>query len=172
MEIMEIHVDSSGFLSWCDAAGASRKVRCAVGLGGINHKKTEGDAITPIGRFPLRSVMVRADRVSSVPTALPVTVITKTDGWCDDPSAADYNKRIALPHPANHEVLWRADAVYDVIVEVGYNDDPVKAGAGSAIFIHVARPDYAPTQGCVALALDDLLDLLKDCKADSALVID
>ena len=168
---MEIHVDSSGFLSWEDATGASRKVRCALGPGGINHKKTEGDAITPIGRFPLRSVMVRADRVPLVPTALPVTLITKTDGWCDDPTAADYNKRIALPHPASHEALWREDAVYDVIVEVGYNDDPIKAGEGSAIFIHVARPDYAPTQGCVALTLDDLLDLLKDCHEDSTLVI-
>ena len=168
---MEIHVDSSGFLSWGDTAGVSRKVRCALGLGGINHKKTEGDAITPVGRFPLRSVMVRVDRVSLLQTALPVTVITKTDGWCDDSTAADYNKRIALPHPANHEALWREDAIYDVIVEVGYNDSPIKAGEGSAIFIHVARPDYAPTQGCVALALKDLLDLLKDCNEDSALII-
>lgn len=168
---MDILVEPPGFLSWTDAAGAPRRARCALGLGGVGDKKAEGDAITPAGRFPLRGVMVRTDRLAAVQTALPASPIGRADGWCDDPASADYNRRVTLPHPARHEELWRDDAIYDLIVEVGYNDDPVIAGRGSAIFIHVARPNFEPTQGCVALGLDDLLGLLKACDRDSVLVI-
>lgn len=169
---MDIVVDSTGFLTWSDANGAPRKVRCALGPGGIGDKTGEGDGVTPIGRFPLRKVMLRAERISALQTALPVSILSKTDAWCDDPASPDYNRSVNLPHPASHEELWRDDAVYDVIVEVGYNDDPVEVGKGSAIFIHVARPDYGPTQGCVALKLDDLLELLKVCDGDSWLVVE
>jgi len=67
---------------------------------------------------------------------------------------------VILPYPAGHERLWREDHVYDLIVALGYNDDPILPGRGSAIFLHVARPDYSPTEGCVACARDDLLALL------------
>jgi L,D-peptidoglycan transpeptidase YkuD (ErfK/YbiS/YcfS/YnhG family) len=168
---MDIVVDNAGFLSWTDATGAPQKVRCALGRGGIGDKSAEADAVTPTGRFALRKVRIRSDRVSGLQTMLPVSTIGKTDGWCDDPASGDYNRLIALPHPASHEELWRDDALYDVVIEVGFNDDPVEPGKGSAIFIHVARPDYGPTQGCVALKLDDLLDLLKVCDGDSWLVV-
>ena len=169
---MEILVDSHGFASWTDAAGTPHKARCALGRSGIGDKISEGDGHTPIGRFPLRRVMVRGDRVPAVHTALPVSQLSKADGWCDDPASADYNKPVTLPHPARHEELWRDDAVYDVIVEIGCNDDPVVAGKGSAIFMHVAKPGYTPTEGCVALALKDLLALLTACGPDRVLVVD
>lgn len=168
---MDILVDSSGFLSWTDGAGAPRRVRCALGRGGIGDHKTEGDGVTPVGRFPVRSVMVRNDRIATPQTPLPVSTISQADGWCDDPASADYNKRITLPHPGRHEELWRDDGVYDVVIEVGYNDDPIKAGKGSAIFIHLARANYEPTQGCIALRLEDLLDLLKSCDPEAMLVV-
>lgn len=168
---MDIFVDSRGVLAWTDPDGVSRQAHCALGRGGIAEKAGEGDGVTPIGRFPLRSVMVRTDRVALPETLLPVLKISENDGWCDDPASPDYNKRIGLPHAAGHEKLWRDDALYDVIVEVGYNDDPVEAGRGSAIFVHVARADFGPTEGCVALALDDLLELLKACDAETRLVI-
>jgi L,D-peptidoglycan transpeptidase YkuD (ErfK/YbiS/YcfS/YnhG family) len=82
------------------------------------------------------------------------------DGWCDDPTHRDYNHQIRLPHPARHERLWREDALYDVVGVLGWNDAPVERGRGSAIFLHLARPDYGPTEGCVALAPRDLSELL------------
>ncbi len=168
---MDIHVDCTGKLTWTDADNATHQVRCALGRGGIGLKGGEGDGVTPVGRFALRGIMVRTDRLAIPETALGSSSIGKNDGWCDDPASPDYNKRVKLPHSASHEELWRDDALYDVIVEVGYNDDPVEPGKGSAIFIHVARPGYEPTEGCVALKLDDLLALLKTCDRESRLII-
>lgn len=136
-------------------------VPCALGRGGVRVDKREGDGATPIGTFPLRQLWYRADRLDTPATGLSRRIIGRDDGWCDDPEAAEYNRPINLPHPARHERLWREDALYDLIVELGYNDDPVVSGVGSAIFLHVARPGYGPTEGCVALLKDDLLRLLK-----------
>ncbi|GAN78390.1 hypothetical protein Asru_0808_02 [Acidisphaera rubrifaciens HS-AP3] len=91
---------------------------------------------------------------------MPVEPIAPTDGWCDDPRDAAYNTPVTLPYDASHEALWRADALYDVIGVLGWNDAPVERGRGSAIFLHVARPDYAPTEGCVALAAEDVRAVL------------
>lgn len=113
--------------------------------------------------------MYRPDRVEAPETGLPVRCIFENDGWCDDPAHDDYNRLIARPHPASHEALWRDDHVYDVIVEVGYNDDPPIPGRGSAIFMHVERDGYTPTEGCVALALDDLLGILRICDTTTVL---
>ena len=168
---MEIYVESPGFVTWTGTDGQEHRARCALGRGGVGGKTGEGDGVTPVGQYPLRSVMIRSDRVAMPQTALPVSMIMKNDGWCDDPASPDYNKRVALPHAASHEELWRDDRLYDVIVEVGYNDDPVEAGRGSAIFMHTSRPDYMPTEGCIALELNDLLELLKPCNGDTLLVI-
>jgi len=92
-------------------------------------------------------------------------------GWCDDPMDVEYNRQVRLPFHARHEKLWREDHVYDLIVELGFNDDPVITGRGSAIFLHVAKPDYSPTEGCVACALGDLLALLKAARPGDALRI-
>ena len=136
--------------------------RAAIGRGGVraDRDKQEGDGATPAGPLPLRRVLYRADRVAIPRTALPREPIADSDGWCDDPGHADYNRMVRLPHPARCEALWRADAVYDIVGVLGWNDMPVARGRGSAIFLHVARPDYAPTAGCVALAEPDLRAVL------------
>jgi L,D-peptidoglycan transpeptidase YkuD (ErfK/YbiS/YcfS/YnhG family) len=134
--------------------------RAALGRGGRSAHKQEGDGATPLGVLPLRRVLYRADRVRRPKCRLPVMPLAPHDGWCDDEAHADYNRMVRLPHPARHEALWRDDEVYDVIGVLGWNDDPVMPGHGSAIFLHVARPDYAPTEGCVGLALPDLLAAL------------
>jgi len=145
--------------------------RCALGRGGIRDDKREGDGATPVGCFTLRRVLYRPDRVAPPETTLPITPIDPTDGWCDDPSDPAYNQPVHLPHPASHEEMWRADGLYDVVVVIGHNDDPAVPGMGSAVFMHVAKPDYEPTAGCVALALPDLLALLKDCSPGDRLCI-
>jgi L,D-peptidoglycan transpeptidase YkuD (ErfK/YbiS/YcfS/YnhG family) len=136
--------------------------RCALGRGGVRRaeEKREGDGATPAGLLPLRRLLFRADRLAPPVCAVPKEPLAPEDGWCDDPTHADYNRQVRLPHPARHEELWRADALYDVIGVLGWNDAPVQRGRGSAIFLHLARPDFAPTEGCVALAQSDLLRLL------------
>lgn len=125
--------------------------RCALGRGGVRVEKQEGDGATPAGLLPLRRILYRADRVAPPACRAPVEPIAPTDGWCDDPAHPDYNRQIRLPHPARHEELWREDALYDIIGVLGWNDAPVVRGRGSAIFLHLARPDLAPTEGCIAL---------------------
>jgi L,D-peptidoglycan transpeptidase YkuD (ErfK/YbiS/YcfS/YnhG family) len=105
-------------------------------------------------------VLYRADRGRAPSCAVPVEPLAPDDGWCDDPTHADYNRMVRLPHPGRHERLWRDDALYDVIGVLGWNDSPVVRGRGSAIFLHVARPDFAPTDGCIALPADVLRTVL------------
>lgn len=133
---------------------------CAVGRSGIAEKKGEGDGITPIGSWPLRQVYYRPDRLAEPKTLLPVSAMRPEWGWCDDPQDIGYNRLVELPYKARHERLWRDDRLYDLLVVLGYNDMPVVAGRGSAIFLHVARPGYEPTEGCVAFSLPDLQELL------------
>lgn len=142
-----------------------RHIACAIGKGGVRANKREGDGATPTGCFPLRRLLYRADRLPPPRTALPVAPLSEHDGWCDDPDDPHYNQQVRLPYGASHEALWRADHIYDVIVILGYNDDPIVRHHGSAIFLHLARPAYAPTEGCIAVALDDLLKVLES--ADS-----
>lgn len=148
--------------------------RCAVGVGGIvaAAEKREGDGATPAGTWALRECWYRADLVREPRTALPLRHITRDDGWCDDAAHPQYNRHVILPFPARHEKLWRGDHVYDLIVPLGYNDDPVVPGMGSAIFLHVAKPDYAPTEGCVALEAEDLLAVLAGVAQGSAITIE
>ncbi len=151
---------------------ATRSWRCAIGKGGVRHDKREGDGATPIGCWPLRRLFYRPDRETCPETALPRRALQAGDGWCDDPRAAYYNKLISLPDPASHERLWRDDALYDLLVVLGYNDAPAVAGAGSAIFLHVARDDYGPTEGCVALAKQDLRALLETVGPEDRLCVE
>jgi L,D-peptidoglycan transpeptidase YkuD (ErfK/YbiS/YcfS/YnhG family) len=145
--------------------------RAAVGVAGIGEKRREGDGITPIGRWPLRRVYYRADRMAKPATGLPVDAIARDWGWCDAPDDPNYNRRVRLPYPASTERLWREDALYDVIAVAGFNDDPVVAGKGSAIFLHVAAPDYGPTEGCIALALTDALEAIAQLRCGNAVVV-
>ena len=149
-----------------------RQWRCAVGRGGVRNGKREGDGATPAGRFPLRRLLYRPDRLPVPACALPAGPLAPDDGWCDDPADAAYNRPVKLPYGARHERLWRDDRLYDLIVVLGHNDDPVVPGHGSAAFLHVSGPEYPPTDGCVALALRDLLELLAAVSADDRLVVE
>ncbi|MDE3038044.1 MAG: L,D-transpeptidase family protein [Pseudomonadota bacterium] len=151
----------------------AKTCRCAVGKGGFSANKKEGDGCTPLGVYRLRECWYRADRTPKPETGLPLRIIHKNDGWCDDPKSPVYNRHVTLP-PAggvSAERLWHDDHVYDLIVPIGYNDAPAVPGRGSAIFLHVATPDYAPTEGCVALAENDLLALLVHVHTGSSIEI-
>lgn len=152
---MIIDVVGSGWLSY-----GGNRVECALGKGGLSAAKVEGDGATPLGSFPLRRLLYRADRIERPASKLPTAPIEPDAGWCDDPSDPFYNQQVNLPHPGRCETLWRKDTLYDLIVVLGYNDDPVAPGKGSAIFLHVAGPNYATTDGCVALNRADLSALL------------
>ena len=137
---------------------------CAIGPAGIADKVIEGDGITPLGVFALREIFYRADRVTAPHSFLPSHEIAKDDGWCDAPGDENYNRLVKLPYPASAENLWRDDDVYNILVVIGFNDDPVVADKGSAIFLHLAHPDYRPTAGCVALSESDLRAALEQLK--------
>jgi L,D-peptidoglycan transpeptidase YkuD (ErfK/YbiS/YcfS/YnhG family) len=115
--------------------------------------------------------MYRPDRLQAPETGLPLRAIDPSDGWCDDPGDAHYNQLVRLPCDSGHERLWRDDGLYDLLAVIGYNDGPVEAGLGSAIFLHVAQPDYGPTEGCVALALPDLQAVLRISRPGDRIVI-
>lgn len=150
-----------------------RTVRAALGKGGITEAsaKREGDGATPLGRYALRRVLYRADRVDAPRTALPFRPIRPDDGWCDDPGDPAYNRPVRKPYPASHEDMWRDDGLYDIVLVLGHNDDPPVPGAGSAIFLHCKRGDYEPTQGCIALDPSDVLDLLARARPGDTLTI-
>jgi L,D-peptidoglycan transpeptidase YkuD (ErfK/YbiS/YcfS/YnhG family) len=136
------------------------RLRCALGRAGRRALKREGDGATPIGVWPMREVFYRPDRVARPATRLPVSPIRRHDGWCDDPRDRNYNRPVALPYPTGHEVLWRDDHLYDLVVVLGYNDIPRIRGRGSAIFMHLAASGFTPTEGCIALREGDLRELL------------
>ncbi len=134
--------------------------RAAIGSAGIGSKRAEGDGVTPVGAFPIRRVLYRSDRILRPRTILPLAAIERDDGWCDAPLDAAYNRPVKLPYRASAEALWREDHFYDLVVILGFNDAPVVSAAGSAIFLHIARSDFRPTRGCIALAANDLLELV------------
>jgi L,D-peptidoglycan transpeptidase YkuD (ErfK/YbiS/YcfS/YnhG family) len=144
---------------------------CRLGRNGVRVKKQEGDGVTPAGRFNLRYVLYRADRAAAPATALPTTLIERDDGWCDDPADSFYNRTVKLPYPARAENMWRGDNQYDVVVVIGHNDNPVVAGRGSAIFIHIAAENGSPTAGCIALSSADMLEMLKGAGSETTIEI-
>jgi L,D-peptidoglycan transpeptidase YkuD (ErfK/YbiS/YcfS/YnhG family) len=136
------------------------RMPCALGRGGIRQRKREGDGGTPAGRWRLVRVLYRPDRRMRPSTGLPVRTIRANDGWCDAPGDRNYNRAVRLPYPASHENMARDDGLYDLVVVLDHNMRPRRRGAGSAIFMHVARPGYLPTEGCIALKAADLERLL------------
>jgi L,D-peptidoglycan transpeptidase YkuD (ErfK/YbiS/YcfS/YnhG family) len=145
--------------------------RAALGRSGLRALKREGDGGTPLGRFPVRWVLYRADRLARPHTKLPLHAIRDSDGWCDDPSDRNYNRLIRLPSRRSAEGLKRSDALYDLVLVLGYNDRPRVRGRGSAIFVHLARPGFTPTDGCIALARHDLLMLLSQLRRGSVICV-
>lgn len=136
---------------------------CALGRSGVTNGKREGDGASPRGVFRLRGGFYRPDRFPVRPTsALPLRATRPQDGWCDAPRDRRYNRPIRLPSDAaSAERLWRDDGLYDLVIDLDYNRGPIRPGRGSAIFLHVARAGYRPTEGCVALKPADLLRLLR-----------
>jgi L,D-peptidoglycan transpeptidase YkuD (ErfK/YbiS/YcfS/YnhG family) len=161
---MNLVVHQDGSAVWRGA-----RLRCAVGRAGIRRDKREGDGATPAGIFALRRVLYRPDRLARPRTILPVTPIDPADGWCDAPEDAAYNRQVRLPHASSAERLWRDDRLYDLVAVTSHNSEPPVAGLGSAIFVHLARPDFAPTEGCVAFALADLRRVLAGWRPDDRL---
>lgn len=152
----------------------SAYVRCALGRGGLIDAglKREGDGATPVGAWPLRRVLWRADRGPIPETDLPVAPIARDDGWCDAPDDPNYNRIVKHPYAASAERLWRDDHAYDIVIVLGYNDSPVRPAAGSAIFWHIAQPDWRGTEGCVATTEADMRAALRDARRGDALEID
>lgn len=144
---------------------------CALGRSGVTTDKREGDGATPVGRYALRQVFYRADRLDAPTTGLPTTSIKLNDGWCDASDDPTYNQFVQHPYATRAEHLWRDDHRYDLVVALGYNDDPVVPGAGSAIFLHIAADDFRPTEGCIALCEADVLAVLTQCTTDSTIEI-
>lgn len=144
---------------------------CALGRSGISARKREGDGATPRGRFAVTGAYYRPDTAARVHCCLPQQAIRPHDGWCDAPTDRNYNRKVRLPYRASAEHLWRTDGLYDAFLVIDYNLRPRARGRGSAIFLHVARGDYAPTEGCVALAKRDLRLLMSRLPKGAKLLI-
>tara|TARA_B100000963_G_scaffold61888_1_gene49932 strand:+ start:1190 stop:1687 length:498 start_codon:yes stop_codon:yes gene_type:complete len=146
------------------------KVKCAVGKRGIGYKKREGDLTTPVGLFKIKFIFYRKDRVKLL-TKLNKKVIKKNMGWCDDPKSKMYNKLIKLPFNYSHEKLYKKENIYDIILVIDYNMNPVKKNKGSAIFIHIAKKNYKKTEGCIAIKKKEFLKILKVIKPNTKIKI-
>ena len=133
---------------------------CAIGRSGVRRLKREGDGATPAGRHRLLSLAVRRDRLPGPRTANPARALARSDGWCDDPRDGRYNRPIRLPASVGHEEMWRDDHLYDVVGILDWNVRPRIRGRGSAIFMHLCRQGFRPTEGCIALRRGDFLRLL------------
>jgi L,D-peptidoglycan transpeptidase YkuD (ErfK/YbiS/YcfS/YnhG family) len=168
--LRHIHViPSHGHRGWLIAGPLRLPV--ALGRSGIASWKKEGDGGTPRGRLPLRRLWFRADKVPRPETGLPLHATRKDDLWCDAPGDRNYNRPVRAPYPASHEKMWRDDDVYDYVVELGWNDRPRLQGRGSAIFMHLARPGFKPTEGCVALTRRDMQRLLPLLGPETVMVV-
>jgi L,D-peptidoglycan transpeptidase YkuD (ErfK/YbiS/YcfS/YnhG family) len=161
-----IIIKKSGYLEY-----KNLKFRCALGKAGIKKKKKEGDNITPEGTFKIIRVYYRRDKIKNISTLIKKKEIKKKIGWCDDPVSSFYNKEIKLPSKFSHEKLYRKDNLYDLILVLNYNINPIIKNKGSAIFIHIAKKNYKPTAGCIALKKRDLVELLKKIKKNTKIKI-
>jgi L,D-peptidoglycan transpeptidase YkuD (ErfK/YbiS/YcfS/YnhG family) len=146
-------------------------VPCALGRSGIFTRKKEGDGATPAGAFELLHVYYRPDKGLPPQTGLPVEPLTPQSGWCDDPQHHLYNRPVRLPFPASHEKMWREDRLYDIVVVLNCNMFPAVKGKGSAIFFHIARETYTPTEGCVAVSPEHMRLLLAKAGTHARMVI-
>ena len=146
-------------------------IPCSVGKGGIVADKREGDGGTPIGVFPMRLCYFREDRLKLPEIGLQTLPLSPYDGWCDDAAHEEYNQHVKLPFDAGHEKLWRDDHAYDIIIPLGYNDESIEKGKGSAIFFHLMHDDGRPTEGCVAINVADMLALLPQLSSQTEMVV-
>ena len=161
-----IIVKESGHLTF-----KNLKFRCTLGKAGIGKKIREGDSITPRGIFKLVKVFYRADKIKNLQTSLKKIRIKKNMGWCDDSKSKFYNKLIRLPSNFGCEKLYRSDRLYDLVVVLNYNLNPIIKNRGSAIFIHVAKKTFKKTEGCIALNKENLINLLSVIRKNTKIKI-
>jgi len=154
---------------WLTADGWT--VPVALGHGGILANKREGDGGTPMGTFHPRRLWWRADRHRRPRTLLPASPIRPEDGWCEDPRDRHYNRPIRLGRDQSGDRLTREDHLYDFIVEIDHNAAPRVAGRGSAVFLHLARSNFSPTAGCVAMTKSAMLRLLRRMSPQTKIII-
>lgn len=138
----------------------SLTLKVALGRTGVGSFKREGDGHTPRASLRLLYGFWRSDRVPRPMTRLPMLPSRKTMVWCDDPKSPAYNRLSRLPLKASHETMCRADLLYDIVIVMDWNVSSRRRGAGSAIFLHLARPGYTPTEGCIAVTEKDMRRLL------------
>jgi L,D-peptidoglycan transpeptidase YkuD (ErfK/YbiS/YcfS/YnhG family) len=161
-----IIINKSGYLKY-----KNLKFRCALGKAGIGKKKIEGDNITPKGTFKIVKIYYRNDRIKKISSKFRLIEITKNIGWCDDPKSRKYNQPIKLPTKYSHEILYRRDNIYDLILVLNYNMSPIIKNKGSAIFIHMAKKNYKKTAGCIALRKYNLIFLIKEINKNTKVII-
>ena len=147
------------------------KLKCAVGKRGITSKKREGDKKTPKGSFKFVSLFYRKDRIKKIKSNLKKYVIKKNMGWCDDPYSKYYNKLIRFPFKFGAEKLYLRKNIYDIILILNFNLNPVVKNKGSAIFLHISSKNYTPTNGCIAVSLKDMKLLFKKINKKTSLTI-
>ena len=148
------------------------KVKCAIGKRGINSKRKEGDLITPIGKFKIKYILYRKDRIKKFQSKLKKIIIKKNMGWCDDPRSKNYNKLIKLPSKFSYEKLYKKENIYDIILVLNFNMSPISKNKGSAIFIHIAKQNFKKTEGCIAVKKIHLLKIIKKLNSKSFVTIE
>lgn len=144
---------------------------CAIGPGGITTQKREGDGKTPIGIWHFKELLYRQDRILRPKTNLPCRPIQKNEGWCDHVGDRNYNRLVNLPYPKSAEKLNRDDNIYDIVIILDHNQSPRIQGRGSAIFMHIARKNLEPTEGCIALKKSHLIELIQKLSEGDNLII-
>ena len=149
-----------------------KKLQCAIGRGGLKKNKIEGDLSTPIGAFKFNKIYYRADKLGETNFEIDSSIIQKNDGWCDDERSKFYNQYIQFPFNESAEHLYREDDIYDILCVLNYNTSPIIPGLGSAIFLHVARSNFAGTEGCIAIDKEALLKIATKITYDSRIVIE
>ncbi len=147
------------------------KVKCAIGKRGIKKKRREGDLITPKGTFKIKKIFYRPDRVKNLKSKIRKEAINRKMGWCDDPKSKKYNMLIKYPFNYNSEKFYRSDNIYDIVLVLNFNMNPIKKNFGSAIFIHVAKKKYSPTRGCIAIKKVHLKKIIKKLTNSSKVII-
>jgi L,D-peptidoglycan transpeptidase YkuD (ErfK/YbiS/YcfS/YnhG family) len=147
------------------------KLKCSIGKSGFTSRKIEGDLTTPKGTFKLGVLYYRKDRLSKPKCTIKKKIIRKNMGWCDDNNSEKYNREIVFPFNHHAEKLYRKDGIYDLFINIKYNFKPTIKGKGSAIFLHIAKKNYSPTNGCIAIKKKDFLKILPMIKINTKISI-
>ena len=161
-----IIINKSGYLKY-----KNLKFKCSLGKAGIGKKEKEGDKITPKGTYKIVKIYYRNDRVKKIFSDFKLLKIKKNMGWCDDPKSKKYNRLVKLPSKYGYEELYRKDNIYDLILVLNYNMEPIVKNKGSAIFIHIANKNYKKTAGCIGLKKSHLINIIKKIKKNTKVII-